>query len=95
MKKNLTPDFQAFWDAYGLKRERIGAEHVWNRLSAADKRAAIRGIEAYKKECQRRGISMKYAQGYLSHRRWEDDLGVLPLISAPAPPSALDRMEKW
>lgn len=95
MKKNLTPDFQTFWDAYGLKRERIGAEHVWNRLSAADKRAAIRGIEAYKKECQRRGINMKYAQGYLSHRRWEDDPGVQPLKSAPVPPSALDRMEKW
>ena len=89
MKKSLTPDFQVFWDAYGLKRERIGAEHVWNRLSAADKRAAIRGIEPYRKECHRRGISMKYAQGYLSHRRWEDE------PEPPAPPPALDRMEIW
>ena len=32
------------------------------------------GIAAYRDDCRRRGISMMYAQGYLNHRRWEDEL---------------------
>jgi len=74
--------FKAFWDAYGLKREKAAAEAVWNRLSAADRRAAIAGIKAYREDCQRQGIAMKYAQGYLSHRRWEDE-------------TEYEQMEKW
>ena len=66
-------DFQDFWNAYGLKRDRIAAERAWNRLPAKDKRAAIAGIPSYREDCQRRGISMMYAQGYLKHRRWEDE----------------------
>jgi len=74
--------FKAFWDAYGLKKDRLSAEAVWNRLSAADRRAAIAGIPAYRADCQRRGVAMKYAQGYLSHRRWEDQ-------------TEYGEMEKW
>jgi hypothetical protein len=74
--------FKAFWDAYGLKREKAAAEAVWNRLSAADRRAAMAGIPAYREDCQCRGVAMKYAQGYLSHRRWEDE-------------TEYEQMEKW
>ena len=70
---NQAPTFQQFWDAYGLKRDRIAAERVWNRLTAKDKRMAIRAIDDYAADCARRGISRMYAQGYLSHRRFEDD----------------------
>ena len=73
MANKPTPDFQTFWDQYGLKRDRIAAERTWNRLSARDRRAAVGGIAVYREECQRRGISMMYGQGYLSHRRWEDE----------------------
>ena len=74
--------FKAFWDAYGLKRERAAAEAVWNHLSVKDRRAAMAGIKAYREDCQRRGVAMKYAQGYLSHRRWEDE-------------TEYEQMEKW
>ena len=70
---NQAPTFQQFWNAYGMKRDRIAAERAWNRLTAKDKRMAIRAIDDYNADCARRGISRMYAQGYLSHRRFEDD----------------------
>jgi len=69
-----TPDFQTFWNAYGLKRDRIAAERAWSRLSTREKKAAIAGIQPYRDDCLRRGISMKYAQGYLNNHRWEDEI---------------------
>lgn len=74
--KNV-PTFQQFWDAYGLKRDRLRAERAWNRLAADDKRNAIAAIAAYREDCDRRGISRMYAQGYLNARRWEDDFADL------------------
>ena len=72
-------DFQDFWNAYGMKRDRIAAERAWNQLPAKDKRAALAGIPTYREDCQHRGIAMMYAQGYLKHRRWEDE----PTAAAP------------
>lgn len=80
-------DFQTFWDAYGLKRDRRAAERAWRRLSAKDQRAAYAGISAYREDCQRRGISMMYAQGYLNHRRWEDETSPVESVSVPQQPS--------
>lgn len=70
---NKAPTFEEFWNAYGLKRDRIAAERAWNKLNAKDKREAIAGIAAYTNDCEQRGISRMYGQGYLNHRRWEDD----------------------
>ena len=69
----LSPTFSAFWDAYGYKRDKVAAERAWNRLSVRDKAAAFAGISAYKKDCMLCGRQMMYAQGYLNHRRWEDE----------------------
>ena len=74
LQQSGVSDFQNFWDAYGLKRDRIMAERAWRRLSAKDKKAALAGIPAYREDCLQRGISMMYAQGYLNHRRWEDEI---------------------
>lgn len=74
---STTPTFQDFWDAYGYRRDRLRAQRAWNRLSAADKKAAVAGIAAYKEDCERRGISLMYGQGYLNNRRWEDDFSDL------------------
>lgn len=70
---NKAPYFQTFWDAYGLKRDRHAAERAWNRLTATDKRKAIDGIPNYSSDCARSGVRRMYAQGYLNHRRWEDE----------------------
>lgn len=79
MSKTL--DFQQFWDAYsrayGCKRDRYKAERAWARLSARDRRDAFMGIIPYRDRCLADGISMMYGQGYLTHRRWEDE-GVAP-----------------
>ena len=75
---NKAPDFQQFWNAYALKRDRFAAERAWNKLSAKDKRKAIEAIPAYNADCARQGISRMYAQGYLSHRRFEDDFSEDP-----------------
>lgn len=72
MRRTIT--FQEFWDAYGLKRDRVAAERSWRWLSAKDQHAAFRGIADYRADCEHRGISMMYAQGYLNHRRWEDEI---------------------
>ena len=75
-KKTSTPidlEFQKFWDAYGLKCDRVAAERAWRKLSKGDRRAALAGIHRYRDDCEARGISRMYAQGYLNHRRWEDE----------------------
>lgn len=79
-KKGGTPTFPEFWDAYGLKRDRMAAEKAFLRLSAKDRLAAFNGIAAYRADCEQRGIRMMYAQGYINHRRWEDE----PEASTPA-----------
>ena len=65
--------FSQFWDAYGLKRDKIAAERAWKRLGKRDQRAAFDGIKAYKEDCANHNRMMMYAQGYLNHRRWEDE----------------------
>lgn len=91
---NKAPTFQQFWNAYALKRDRIAAERAWNKLPAKDKRKAIEAIPAYNADCARQGISRMYAQGYLSHRRFEDDFSEDPAAApspspSPASPSGL------
>lgn len=83
-----TITFQQFWDAYGLKRDRFAAERVWQRMNTSDRRAAYNGIAAYRADCEQRGIHMMYGQGYLSHRRWEDELDAAPSPTPPKPKSA-------
>lgn len=89
------PTFEQFWNLYGLKRDKIAAERAWKRLGKRDRQAALDGIHAYREDCQRRRISMMYAQGYLNHRRWEDEIEA----EAPEknPPTQFDysNMEMW
>lgn len=93
IKKKATPTFPEFWNAYGLKRDRIAAEKAFLRLSVKDRIAAFNGITAYREDCQRRGFAMMYAQGYLNHRRWEDETEAsapasVPSAASPSQPSS-------
>jgi hypothetical protein len=85
--------FKAFWDAYGLKKDREGAKNVWSRMSERDRRAALAGIAAYREECRRTGIAMMYGCRYLRHRRWEDEIDPQP--PTPADTDGLEDMELW
>lgn len=75
--------FQQFWDAYGLKRDRFAAERVWKRMNSIDRLAAYNGIASYRADCEQRGICMMYGQGYLTHRRWEDESKTVPSPTLP------------
>jgi len=77
-KKTITPEepklFEKFWDKYAMKLDRIAAIKAWNNLDKDLRRAAIAGIQRYRNDCEARGIPRMYAQGYLNHRRWEDEI---------------------
>lgn len=92
-KKTSTPvdqEFQKFWDTYGLKRDRVAAERAWRKLSKGDRRAALAGIARYRDDCEARGIQRMYAQGYLNHRRWEDESPTPdPIPDVPSPTRSL------
>ena len=99
-KKGGTPTFPEFWNAYGLKRDRMAAEKAFLRLSAKDRLAAFNGIAAYRADCEQRGIRMMYAQGYINHRRWEDEAPPgSPYVVTPSQPSPTpgepQKMEIW
>ena len=103
-KKGGTPTFPEFWNAYGLKRDRMSAEKAFLRLSGKDRLAAFNGIAAYRADCERRGIAMMYAQGYINHRRWEDETEAsttasVPYAASPSQPSPTpgepQKMEIW
>ena len=84
--------FTQFWDAYGLKRDKIAAERAWKRLGKRDQLAAFSGIKVYREDCEKNGRMMMYAQGYITHRRWEDELEPPPSVSKPmAQPPADNR----
>lgn len=76
--KYITPSdegvtFEQFWDAYDYKKSKKAAERAWNRLSKADKKAAMNAIQVYKQDCVRCGRDMQYAQRYLKEKTFEDD----------------------
>ncbi len=92
-KKTTTPadpEFDKFWNMYGLKRDRVSAERAWRKLSKSDRRAAISGIQRYRDDCEARGISRMYAQGYLNHRRWEDEHEVQTVLPSERPQQSSD-----
>ena len=76
-KKTITPEepklFEKFWDEYAMKLDRIAAVRAWNNLDKDLRRAAIDGIQHYREICETLGIRRMWPQGYLNHRRWEDE----------------------
>lgn len=66
--------FTAFWEAYKMKRKKIDAEYLWNKLSRDQKIAAIVGIRRYEHWLK---LHSSYAKQlpdtYLRKRTWEDD----------------------
>ncbi|CAK0765955.1 conserved hypothetical protein [Gammaproteobacteria bacterium] len=66
--------FDAFWRAFNYKHGRNGAAMRWAQIDP-DVEVAKKIIEAARLEAQRplpNGQVRKFAQGWLSERRWED-----------------------
>lgn len=76
-KKTSTPEepklFEKFWNEYAMKFDRIAAVRAWNNLDKDLRRAAIDGIQHYRENCEALGVRRMWPQGYLNHRRWEDE----------------------
>lgn len=76
-KKTITPEepklFEKFWNEYAMKLDRIAAVRAWNNLDKDLRRAAIDGIQHYREICEALGVKRMWPQGYLNHRRWEDE----------------------
>ena len=71
--------FNRFWKAYGWPKGKGGAEKAWAAIPSLTDALVDRICEAAKREAaqrpalQARGLTPKYAQGWLNERRWEDD----------------------
>jgi len=76
-KKTSTPEepklFEKFWNEYAMKLDRIATVMAWNNLDKDLRRAAIDGIQHYREICEALGVKRMWPQGYLNHRRWEDE----------------------
>ena len=81
--------FELFWDAFGFKKGRGGAEKAWAAIPVLTDSLVEQICEAARKEAAQRpaleaqGRTPKWAQGWLNERRWEDDYD-----TAPAQPQA-------
>ena len=77
--------FNQFWEAYGLKKGRGGAEKAWAAIPTLTDSLVDKICEAARKEAAQRpaleaqGRTPKWAQGWLSERRWEDDYDIPPV----------------
>ena len=71
--------FNRFWKAYGWPKGKGGAEKAWAAIPSLTDALVDRICEAAAKEAaqrpalQARGLTPKWAQGWLNERRWEDD----------------------
>lgn len=77
--------FNQFWEAYGLKKGRGGAEKAWAAIPTLTDSLVDQICEAARKEAAQRpaleaqGRTPKWAQGWLNERRWEDDYDTAPV----------------
>ena len=89
---DMSSDFNIFWELYGKKRERGDAERAWGRLTDDERQAAVKGIAAYHKQCQKEGKAPSYPAAYLNQKQlWQKTKGRPPkaakrISSAPKDP---------
>lgn len=82
---SYSAEFESFWSGYPLKKGKLKAYQEFNKLSTTDQEEAIEGAVKYAshleqlKKVRARGEDVlvpafKYAQGWITGRRWEDVL---------------------
>lgn len=82
--------FERFWNAFGYKKGRGGAEKAWASIPTLTDSLVDQICEAARKEAAQRpaleaqGRTPKWAQGWLNERRWEDDYEVTQPQARPA-----------
>ena len=86
--------FETFWELYGKKRERSDASRAWQRLTDDEQQAAIRGIAAYHRQCQKDGRTLPYPAAYLNQHLWQRSKG-RPPKTARRPATIPPDPETW
>ena len=73
---NKEEKFDEFWAAFPAKKDKAAAKKSWAKLQPLDHDAAIAGASAYSSWLSQHPDppSVKYPQGWLTGRRWEDEL---------------------
>lgn len=93
--------FNKFWEAYGLKKGRGGAEKAWAAIPTLTDSLVDKICEAARKEAAQRpaleaqGRTPKWAQGWLSERRWEDDYDTAPVQPQARPAFQQGQQKTW
>ncbi len=64
--------FDAFYDAYALKRNAKRAKEVWDKMSAKNRYEAFVFINKYKARTKNDNVAMRYPDTYLSKETWKD-----------------------
>lgn len=73
--RSYTAEFEAFWQAFPVQDGKWAAfDKSWRKLSAEDRARATEGAALYADRVRRESIERpKWAQGWLTERRWEDE----------------------
>jgi len=71
-RASVDEGFEKFWAVYPVKAGKANAHRVWKGLSEADKALATEKAAVYAR-LTAGATAIKYAQGWLNGRRWEDD----------------------
>lgn len=77
-KKQRLEQFEAFWQAFPLKKGKAKARERFDALSPEDADRAIAGAKSYAAECateHKEARYIKWPEGWLNARRFEDATG--------------------
>ena len=72
--------FYQFWDGFDFKQGKAAAADSWSKIPVLTNRLVKQILDAAKIEAQRRlsiinkGGTPKWAQGWITERRWEDEI---------------------
>lgn len=74
VETSFTITFDAFWDKYNKKINRIRASNLWQKLSAVEQVKAYYGIVKYEKYLKKEGWRGKAdPETYLRNKYWENE----------------------
>ena len=84
------PDFEAFWNNYPQKRDKRAALAAWITATAsgAAPQTIIAAAKRYAAWCAANDVEarhIKYAQGWLNHERWTDEVVVPAAVGETDP----------
>jgi hypothetical protein len=71
--------FEQFWQAFGLRKDKASAADAWLKLKVTED-SLPEILDGARRECARRARAgpddpkPKWPQGWLSGRRWEDEI---------------------